>query len=222
VLLDESDQARAVILDEVQSTRQWLLNELAAAADDRGVSIVDVDHVALQRVFVRRVPEVCALMSQTLLRVSEGDSELLIEQFAEHPWFSLPALARATKELEDHWIRCVPYLHNWRGWEPVLVDIDPDVDLEIQGFRNAISGKVVVDFVGLVELADAESTEHDPMQAAYLGDAQRIFEALEWELDGEFLALRCLTPHPDGVEVRWLPSFHTDDDELDALDAMNP
>ena len=100
-MLHEKDETRAVVLDEHQSTRQWLLNELSAAADDRGASIVTVDHVALQRVFVRRVPEVRALMSQTLLRVSQGDSELLIEEFTEHPWFSLrgraPSALRLTR-----------------------------------------------------------------------------------------------------------------------------
>lgn len=222
MLLHEGDETRAVILDELQSSRQWLLNELWAVASERGVSIVDVDPVALQRVFIRRVPEVCALMARTLLRVSQGDGELLIEAFGDHLWFRLPALAELAEALEAHWFECLPYLHNWAGWEPVWVDLS-GLDLELQCFRNPVSGRLVADFVGLVAWPDeAAAAASEPVQAAYLRDAERVCEALESEWGWEFLALRCLTPGRDGVTVHWLHPDLTDGGELAALDALNP
>lgn len=222
MLLDESDETRAAILDELQSSRQWLLNELSAVTADRGDSIVDVDPVALQRVFVRRVPEVCALMSQTLLRVSPGDGELLIEEFFDHPWFRLSVLAEVAEAMEEHWIRYLPYLHNWHGWEAVGMYDALDLDLGLQCFKNPADGRIVADFVGLVDWPDGQPVTLDAVQAAYVRDAERVFEALEAEWGWEFLALRCLTPARDGLKVHWLQPDLTEDEELAAIDALTP
>lgn len=222
MLLHETDQTRAAVLDELHSSRQWLLNELSAVTFEHDVSIVDADPVALQRVLIRRVPEVCALMSQLLLSVSPGDGELLVEAFFEHPWLQMPALRQVAEAMEEHWIRYLPYLHNWHGWEAAGMYDALDLDLEIQSFRNPVDGRIVADFVGLVDWPDGQLAELDAVQAAYLRDAQRVFETLEAEWGWEFLALRCLTPARDGLAVHWLQPDLTEDEALAAIDALTP
>lgn len=221
MLLDVSARERSRILDQLDGPVGWFVSELNDLAREHRCDLAEVDPFALQRVFIRRVPEFSALLSRVMREVPQAERDYLLDYVMDHPAFTVPALSQVRRQLEYLWADYLNYLNLWAEWQ--AVDISPDdwpyglEGFHVQCFARPSDGKWALDFLGLASRPHPGNRYDDPMWAIYERDAQAVFDAFaDWKWT-DFIGMRRITPTHDSVCVEWSFPYWTPPEEIAAL-----
>jgi hypothetical protein len=221
MMLEVDDERAEEVMSDLRRAGIWLADELREPAVERGCLTTDLEPSILQTVLIRRVPELLAMTTKTLLKAPPRDWDLLVEHFVYHHMSHLPALTSLEQDLEHLWIDYLPQVQLWVGWESVddLEELMPD--FKVQCFRRPSDGKYAADFVSLLPWSHDREDPPEPLDRAVEQDGDAVHQVLEDYFGADFLGLRCVTPSMDGIDVLWKPGWLTSEDELPVLDRQH-